>query len=833
MKDVISLEKEVVSLYSKTNILKEENLELQKLVSLLDDDEVITFEDGRYSDDIQETIMKLLLMNVSMNSVNEVIKVVLNKLAKKNISRLPSAAVKCRLMQEASILGQFQVAEAMLENNLINKNSNIGNSLHGDDTQKYHKHYQNFQITTTSGKTLSFGLSEVVGKDAATVLQNFTNIVDDICDVVSNSATEKEINFAKLITSIKSTMTDLSSVNLLFNSQLKTLREKLLPIAISNWDFLSSNVKDNMKDMSNFFCKLHLLANFASETDKVLNSFEKILLQNDYETVFAFSGKECGAVRLVRTTCKAFHTRGSEEAGVASWFNSFLSSRNDKSYFVPFIGNRFNILYYNAAALYYHKDSIPEFLNAWPNSNNLLKAIKEDITNLVFIAEVCTLGIIDKLLTGPMWRIIESLDSILFLNPYLLRLKVRLSSLCIDASSLLFANGKIFEDTNLLHQDVVYTKLFECTQNDEFDSLTVQSLEIIFHSILVILERQCADQLPGGKYWNPSNSVSEAASNVPVTNKASESDFAILDLMVRTKPNANVQTIQALTMWSQNQTLEWLNSKSDEERKQLLEYSRTKVTLLKSKYDERKEALKKDKAMHLLAKQEEKNREEIKLQHKKVAACNDLINLNVRAWISLEEAEKTVSNIEEPLKSKVLLAQLNFYRIILCVECDKKHFCNTKVEGSKRINLSSKELYQNLLIVIQANLTPNKQSLSNNISNNLKPRTIRDAAVENKKKELMEKIQDARLNKLIEQQKKHSLSKFINNPSDFVGFSIQHRVREEDALKVSWERAQVVQIDQLNGRRTTYLVKYDNEPDEVWSFPLLIDFEKGDLILCS
>nr|XP_047136021.1 uncharacterized protein LOC124813261 [Hydra vulgaris] len=166
-------------------------------------------------------------------------------------------------------------------------------------------------------------------------------------------------------------------------------------------------------------------------------------------------------------------------------------------------------------------------------------------------------------------------------------------------------------------------------------------------------------------------------------------------------------------MWSQNQTLEWLNGKSDEERKQLLEYSRTKVTLMKSKYDERKEAIKRDKAMHLLAKQEEKNREETKLQHKKVAACNDLINLNVRAWISLEEAEKTVFNIEV--------------------------FCKTKVEGSKRINLSSEELYQNLLIVIQANLTPNKQSLSNNISNNLKPRTMRDAAVKNKKKELMEK----------------------------------------------------------------------------------------------
>nr|XP_047140525.1 uncharacterized protein LOC124815768 [Hydra vulgaris] len=65
---------------------------------------------------------------------------------------------------------------------------------------------------------------------------------------------------------------------------------------------------------------------------------------------------------------------------------------------------------------------------------------------------------------------------------------------------------------------------------------------------------------------------------------------------------------------------------------------------------------------------------------------------------------------------------------------------------------------------------------------------------------------------------------YFTHLKDFEGFSIQHRVREEDAHEVSWERAQVVQIDQLNGRRTTYLVKYDNESDEVWSFPLVIDF---------
>ena len=42
--------------------------------------------------------MALLSLNVSINKIDQVIKVVLNKLAKKDIERLPSAAVKARLM---------------------------------------------------------------------------------------------------------------------------------------------------------------------------------------------------------------------------------------------------------------------------------------------------------------------------------------------------------------------------------------------------------------------------------------------------------------------------------------------------------------------------------------------------------------------------------------------------------------------------------------------------------------------------------------------------------------------------------------------------------------
>ena len=202
-------------------------------------------------------------------------------------------------------------------------------------------------------------------------------------------------------------MSGQGSVNPLFNTQLKCLREKLLPNAIENWDGLPETQRKDMTDMANFFCKLHLLANFATESDKVLNSFENIILSEDNESIYAFNTKECGAARLVRTACKAFEARGSDECGVASYFNSYLAVINEKSMFVPFIGNRFIILFYNAAALYYHKEAVKKFLASWPNPNNLLKAVNEDISNKVYLAEVRALGIINKLLTGPLWRLLS------------------------------------------------------------------------------------------------------------------------------------------------------------------------------------------------------------------------------------------------------------------------------------------------------------------------------------------------------------------------------------------------------------------------------------------
>ena len=99
--------------------LKRKNLELKEkeldyLETLLNDEKIQTFADGKYSDDVRLTIMELLSMNVSLSKVDDVIRTVLSRLAYKDIDRLPSKALKSQLLIEARHLANIKIGETML-----------------------------------------------------------------------------------------------------------------------------------------------------------------------------------------------------------------------------------------------------------------------------------------------------------------------------------------------------------------------------------------------------------------------------------------------------------------------------------------------------------------------------------------------------------------------------------------------------------------------------------------------------------------------------------------------------------------------------------------------
>jgi len=192
----------ILKLESCAKELKEKNKELEQLTYLLEDDTISTFEDGKYVDEVREVIRELLAMNVLMSKVNEVIRTVLKKLAGKSLSRLPSKAVLSRLLVEAKHLADVQLRRAMLKE--ADLSLVVGNTLHGDGTTKYHRHYQDFETTTTpSCQTYFMGQLELGKSDTEAIMDSLNYRVKEIVQALSNG--ENVIvkdKVAELVTSI-------------------------------------------------------------------------------------------------------------------------------------------------------------------------------------------------------------------------------------------------------------------------------------------------------------------------------------------------------------------------------------------------------------------------------------------------------------------------------------------------------------------------------------------------------------------------------------------------------------------------------------------------------
>ena len=101
---------------------------------------------------------------------------------------------------------------------------------------------------------------------------------------------------------------------------------------------------------------------------------------------------------------------GCEQSGVYQPFTAFLKS-NDvcRNPLASFKGNRFNIVFYDAGALFYTciAPLIQILLKeVWQTPNQLLKAVSADFSVREYVAGCKTLRI-SKVIMGPLWRVLQ------------------------------------------------------------------------------------------------------------------------------------------------------------------------------------------------------------------------------------------------------------------------------------------------------------------------------------------------------------------------------------------------------------------------------------------
>ena len=254
-------ERELATMVEEVKKINAENLQLQQFINLMEDNEIITFKEGKYTNEIREVIMELFALNVFMNKVNDVIRVVFKKLANKEVSHLPSKGLKSKLLAEANYIASVQVAEAMI--NGADFSDVVGNCLHQDGTFKFSRHYQNFQVTTKEGRQYTAGLLEMDRSDAQAIFESFElkmKLLSKAICTHQNSDIEKITS--EVTCSIKNTMGDQRPTNPSFNAKILEKRSELIPAVIENWDGFSEDSQEQILNMGNFWCKLHLIANF-------------------------------------------------------------------------------------------------------------------------------------------------------------------------------------------------------------------------------------------------------------------------------------------------------------------------------------------------------------------------------------------------------------------------------------------------------------------------------------------------------------------------------------------------------------------------------------------
>ena len=550
---------EVQVLKQQVEYLENEREELnERIDELLGEREIQLFKNGRYVNEIRMVYYDLLSMNVSIDNCKHVVKTVLETLTNRQIDRLPQKSVAATMMVEARLLPQMQASEAMLQGDC--------NVLHTDGTKLRFEELSSWQVTTESG-SYSLGMEDMLSGSALCFFETFRDLLKEIADLLVPPG-EQDVRIAELLGSIKAVMTDRHIVNCSFVEQLQEWRKEVLPLIIERYNELPDDEKDKVARMNHVFCGLkHVVHNLGTAADAAVKEWVKIAAVIDKHSGFVTKNSRIYDMLFeISKLCSVAH--GDQRNGKAVAWSDYLSDIKKTNYIVSFLHHRFNIYFVLGGAVCYHRNDLKNFLkNTQDSENFLLTSIAADIENKIYLAGFRSLGIFNKLVSGPLFRLLEEEGHIFELNNVWLQLRILLEH-CLKNSSVLL-EGECFLPNGKVTKDDVYCELFKDSGDLELDALTQECLEMICCSCLVLVNRQLADQLPGGKFYLPSDDIVTETAICPRTNILSERDFAQMDRKVSQKPNISTISASGVIIFLNNKTynlsnlslrlLEWLH----------------------------------------------------------------------------------------------------------------------------------------------------------------------------------------------------------------------------------------------------------------------------------
>ena len=594
------LEGDNVKLREKVHSLKDEveslMTQVDELTGAVSDAEQKTIEfyspeKHEYKPLIHKCVWNLLSMHVSFENVSKVIDIVL-KMCGIKYDRLPSMSTVRNMNKDRILISQVQVAS------IAAKTANKDTTIQTDETPKNAEIYMTYAITDQDGEAYLLSLRQMASKSAKHTLDTLKETLNDITDICEKAKAGNDVG-NQVLCQIRNTMSDRAATETLFNKILKTYREECLSLHKENWNNFSEEAKNKLTEMYNFFCGLHLLTSMADAVSAAFKSFESDFLEGKKVGAAAEAGihvfnTASGSIRLVQNACKALSRGGDEKSGCHRHWKIYKNGINlTKTFFLPFRGNRFNVVFMFGGRAYYLINHIREFLSdVHGTTNGLLKALLADAQEPLYVAGCKVLGIVNKAISSPLWRVTEKDGHILDLCEIYTGLVAFLTKVTEDSDRLAdFAYGRInFFDDEYIEKDEVYDAVLS---PGPYDEIVLSMLQHTLLTLLQLFKRVCIDYLPGGKFYmiKDDEDKRQATISAPLHNKLPERVFGYFDFLTKKRPNASAAANEAQVLYTFNKTGDFVDSKTEAELDDLVKLVKSQRGKAKSIAKDRKDKI--------------------------------------------------------------------------------------------------------------------------------------------------------------------------------------------------------------------------------------------------
>ncbi len=684
-------------LVQENSELKKANKELHDSVDLLEAREeespvVCLFEQTkRFTLKTVECIMNLDGLNIANKSIPHAIREVL-KLVDKVPNRVPSRQTIDNYARAKGVVSRKQLAEVLPEKEHT--------TLYTDETRKFGKTYNVYIATDANLDSFLLGLREMSNKSAKTCMDTFEEIISDISDIARNSDIGEMIVFR-----IKNTMSDRAQTEVAFNRLLEEYRSEILPRVCENWHNLTEEERQSLSRLNNFFCGLHLLVSFAEVCSTALFKYETA--QEDVEDNNDEDGEsqrnESSIIRCIRSTSKCLARGADEKSGCFQDFRTYCSTENETVRFVSFHGNRFNIVFFLAQVTHYHRDRIIHFFEeVHGTSNRLQSSVLNDIKK-PFVAAGCrVLGLFSKLVSAPLWRLLEGGQHIMDMNTHYLQLVRFFERTCEDPAAFLRGEDCPFSE-DLVDRDAVFRALI-IPSTEEIENHVGPITHALFTALHQLILRMVKDHLPGGRYEEVGPQDRATMQSVIPHNKLPEFVFGQLDFLVRYRPNASALVNESFLMYAMNKTGQWLENLDPAEKETLLSSVHKEKRKYRELFKDHSRLIAEDRKRRLQEKTDALQAKRVRLANMREDLTTKIIYYGL--WQSDEQMEAVLLELQSVKEqTEALKKQLQFRKTVLKQVADKSLFLvGSKGGGTKYKKFSLQKLKDNLSTLINMSL---------------------------------------------------------------------------------------------------------------------------------